>query len=496
MRSRERGRAHGLVHGRRGSRRGRLSPQDHRRASSPGSARECPRPGHRSRGRPRRGRRPGYRGCRSGRCLLRRPGARRVDGRCPLRSVAAAGVRCRRRRRPHRGGRRAPARAVGTVGGGGRRRRVGGGPGRRAGVRAPLEGRAARGRRDRPLHHVVDAADGETGTGKEVVARLVHELDARPRCGELVLLDCTTIVPSLSGSEFFGHVKGAFTGASTPRSGAFEMADGGTLFLDEVGELPADLQAALLRVVQEGTYKPVGGTRWQRTSFRLLAATNRDLRAECDAGPVPPRPLLPAGRRHRAAAAAAGTPRGRRPALPSLPRRGTTGPAAARARPRRGRVARAAGLPGQRARPPPARGPGGVPGTSATDRSAPATSRRTTGRVRVRRVPDSPAPVTTPRPDTWDEQLERAVRLSLRSGVGLKRLRTLVSDIATGVATSEADGPAAAARMLGISRRALDYRTANGAAPAQAARPARPPARRGTPRSPGIRCRRPSRSRP
>jgi DNA-binding NtrC family response regulator len=121
---------------------------------------------------------------------------------------------------------------------------------------------------------------GESGTGKELVARLLHELDPRPDKGDLVLLDCTTVVPSLSGSEFFGHEKGAFTGATTARDGAFARADRGTLFLDEVGELPPPLQAELLRVVQEGTYKRVGGNVWQRTMFRLVCATNRNLLAE------------------------------------------------------------------------------------------------------------------------------------------------------------------------------------------------------------------------
>jgi DNA-binding NtrC family response regulator len=121
---------------------------------------------------------------------------------------------------------------------------------------------------------------GESGTGKELVARLLHDLDPRPDKGNLVLLDCATVVPSLSGSEFFGHEKGAFTGATTARDGAFARADRGTLFLDEVGELPLPLQAELLRVVQEGTYKRVGGNVWQRTMFRLVCATNRDLLAE------------------------------------------------------------------------------------------------------------------------------------------------------------------------------------------------------------------------
>ncbi|XVV08749.1 sigma 54-interacting transcriptional regulator [Actinoplanes sp. CA-131856] len=120
---------------------------------------------------------------------------------------------------------------------------------------------------------------GESGTGKERLAQLIHDLDARPAKKKLVILDCSTIVPTLSGSEFFGHEKGAFTGASAPRTGAFELADGGTLFLDEVGELPVTLQAELLRVIQEGTFKRVGSNVWRKSSFRLICATNRDLAA-------------------------------------------------------------------------------------------------------------------------------------------------------------------------------------------------------------------------
>jgi transcriptional regulator with GAF, ATPase, and Fis domain len=118
---------------------------------------------------------------------------------------------------------------------------------------------------------------GESGTGKEVVARLIHLLDQRPTKRDLTILDCSTIVPELSGSEFFGHERGAFTGALTERQGAFALANGGTLFLDEIGELPLPLQAQLLRVVQERTYKRVGGNTWCKTAFRLVCATNRDL---------------------------------------------------------------------------------------------------------------------------------------------------------------------------------------------------------------------------
>ncbi|HVR21932.1 MAG TPA: sigma 54-interacting transcriptional regulator [Candidatus Polarisedimenticolia bacterium] len=118
---------------------------------------------------------------------------------------------------------------------------------------------------------------GESGTGKELVSRLIHSLDAQRQKRDLVVLDCTTIVSELSGSEFFGHERGAFTGAVAARDGAFALASGGTLFLDEVGELPLTLQAELLRVVQERTYKRVGSNVWQQTDFRLVCATNRDL---------------------------------------------------------------------------------------------------------------------------------------------------------------------------------------------------------------------------
>lgn len=118
---------------------------------------------------------------------------------------------------------------------------------------------------------------GESGTGKELMARLIHTLDPRAGKRDLVVLDCTTIVPELAGSEFFGHEKGAFTGATATREGAFALANGGTLFLDEVGELPVGLQCQLLRVIQERSFKKVGSNTWEQTHFRLVCATNRDL---------------------------------------------------------------------------------------------------------------------------------------------------------------------------------------------------------------------------
>jgi transcriptional regulator with GAF, ATPase, and Fis domain len=121
--------------------------------------------------------------------------------------------------------------------------------------------------------------NGESGTGKELIARLIHDLSPNNPRHEMVIVDCTTISAELSGSELFGHERGAFTGAVSQREGAFELANGGTLFLDEIGELPPPLQARLLRVIQEHKYKRVGSNTWQHTDFRLVCATNRDLDA-------------------------------------------------------------------------------------------------------------------------------------------------------------------------------------------------------------------------
>src|SRR6201981_3744327 len=124
---------------------------------------------------------------------------------------------------------------------------------------------------------------GETGTGKELIARAVHQLSRR-KDKPLIRVNCTSIPKELFESEFFGHAKGAFTGAIKDRAGRFEVAAGGTLFLDEVGEIPLELQTKLLPVLQEKCYERVGEDKTRRADVRIVAATNRDLKKEVAAG--------------------------------------------------------------------------------------------------------------------------------------------------------------------------------------------------------------------
>ena len=126
---------------------------------------------------------------------------------------------------------------------------------------------------------------GETGTGKEVVARAIHAQARVANAREpFVTIDCSSMVGPLMESELFGHVKGAFTGAAMAKIGLIEAANGGTAFFDEIGELPLDLQAKLLRVLQEKEFRPVGSLGTRKSDFRIIAATNRDLAKEVEKG--------------------------------------------------------------------------------------------------------------------------------------------------------------------------------------------------------------------
>jgi len=145
------------------------------------------------------------------------------------------------------------------------------------------------------LRHIVSQVDmvaptdasvlilGETGTGKELVAHEIHRRSKR-KDGPLVRVNCASIPRELFESEFFGHMRGSFTGAVRDRAGRFETAEGGTIFLDEVGEIPMDIQNKLLRVLQEKRYERVGDDRTRRADVRIIAATNRDLKKAVAAG--------------------------------------------------------------------------------------------------------------------------------------------------------------------------------------------------------------------
>src|SRR5690606_9232952 len=125
--------------------------------------------------------------------------------------------------------------------------------------------------------------EGESGTGKELVARSVHA-ESRRAGAPFVTINCAAMPDGLIESTLFGHEKGAFTGATQRQAGAFERADGGTLFLDEISEMRLELQAKLLRVIQESDFERVGGRQTVRVDVRLIASTNRNLQEEVAAG--------------------------------------------------------------------------------------------------------------------------------------------------------------------------------------------------------------------
>jgi transcriptional regulator with GAF, ATPase, and Fis domain len=291
---------------------------------------------------------------------------------------------------------------------------------------------------------------GESGTGKELVARLIHTLDRRPNKGDLVILDCTTIVPELAGSEFFGHERGAFTNAVAARDGAFALAHGGTLFLDEVGELPLMLQADLLRVVQERTYKRVGSNTWERTDFRLVCATNRDLLQEEAQGRF---------RRdfyYRIAGCACKLPALRERTEDILP---LTRHFLAQFRPDLGTVELDESVRQyllRRAYPGNVRDLRQLISRVACRHVGPSP-------ITVGDIPEDERPDPPDRPDDWcDETFERTIRRALAWGVGLKDIGRVAEDVAVRNAVAAEDGNLQrAARRLGVTDRALQLRRAS-----------------------------------
>jgi DNA-binding NtrC family response regulator len=313
---------------------------------------------------------------------------------------------------------------------------------------------------------------GETGTGKELVAQLVHDLDRRSAKRQFALLDCTTIVPSLSGVEMFGHERGAYTGADRARTGAIAEADGGTLFLDEVGELPLALQAEFLRVLQEGTYKPVGSSQWKHARFRLVSATNRSLADASLAG------TFRTDLFYRLAAVEIALPRlndrsgdisvlARHFLRTLFPKGGPEPDAHVDAylteRPYRGNVRELRQLVTNMAVRYPGRGPltlGTLPpcerdllGRFAKDRQSGDRCNKT---IDLTQGTDKFAgPPTEPGTDVTSE-LESAVGHAIADGMQIAELRSLVTDFAQEAALSKVGGNVTqAARTLGLSRRAL-----------------------------------------
>ena len=288
---------------------------------------------------------------------------------------------------------------------------------------------------------------GESGCGKELLARLLHDVDPVRQQGEFVVVDCTTLSPELSGSELFGHAKGAFTHALTARDGAVALADGGTLFLDEIGELEVPLQARLLRLIQERTYKRVGEDRWRSSDFRLVCATNRPLEDDVQAGRFRGDLFFRISQWTVRAPALAQ----RREDIPALVTHflAMHNPSAPRVMPEVMDALAAADYPGnvrelrnvvlrmaERAY------GWGVISTGVLP-----------GRL--------PAPVQAPaNADTWEEGLQHAVECALHAGVGLKGIGQLAESIAVQAALRLAGSTGRAAELLGVTPRALQLRAA------------------------------------
>jgi transcriptional regulator with GAF, ATPase, and Fis domain len=290
---------------------------------------------------------------------------------------------------------------------------------------------------------------GETGTGKELAARLIHTLDCERNKGELVIFDYSTIVPELSGSELFGHERGAFTGAVAARDGAFALADGGTLFLDEVGELPMELQMHLLRALQEQTYKRVGSNNWRHADFRLICATNRDLKLEESQG------LFRSDLYYRIAACPIILPPLRERVQDILPLVQHFMEQA---------------IPGQRAPELDERVreffltrsyPGNVRDLKNLVYRI-MTSFVGKGPISVGMIPPDERPSGT-QARNWSDLLEPAIRSAIYSGTGLKEIRRTIEELAIKVTLEDASGNLQlAAEKLGVTDRALQKRRATG----------------------------------
>ncbi len=292
---------------------------------------------------------------------------------------------------------------------------------------------------------------GESGTGKELVARLVHALDPERCHGPFVVVDCASIVATLSAPELFGHERGAFTGAHTARQGAFGQADRGVLFLDEIGELPAALQPELLRVLQERTFKPLGSSQWHKTDFRLVCATNRDLAELERAGRF---------RRDLRARLSAVTV-----ALPPLAERIEDIPLLVR-------HFLTQLLDGQAPELDPAveaylmtrRYPGNV--RELRQLVAQLSVRYVgTGRLTIGMIPEGERPQQQDRPDRdgYLAGLRTSVADALACGADLRTLKSMVASLAVEIALAEAGGNVTgAARQLGVTTRALQLRRSGG----------------------------------